>query len=166
MAIVDLNDFVGEIKLPKTSFSDIDKYIEQCEEDVLINLLGAELYGLFKADLTTSEPQIPQTDRFIKLFNPFYIDKDDLIVCSKGMKKMLAQFIYFEFIRDLQYEQTASGTMKTNSELGIHAEGLSNEVAIYNKAVNNVHAIQWYIYENKENYQEENSQTFNHTSGI
>ena len=166
MSIVTKDDFVGEIKVPKTSFSELDNFILEFEEDILVELMGGELYSLFKADLTQTQPQIPQTDRFIKIFNPFIIDHQELVIVSKGIKRMLAQFIYFEFIRGTQYENSATGTMKTNTELGRHADGEGNEVMIYNKGVSNAHAIQWYIHENIEDYPEENMQLLEYTSGI
>ncbi len=142
MAIVTKDDFVGELKVPKTNFSELDTFIKDYEEENLINLLGAELYQLFKADLTNTDPQIPQTDRFIKLFNPFMIDSGDLIVVSKGIKKMLAQFIYFEFIRFMSFENGSSGTVINAPELGKNAVGGGNLVIEYNKGVNNAYTIQ------------------------
>ena len=68
MAILDIDDFIGEYTITEDCFNDNLPYIEKYEEQYLVDLLGGELYGLFIADLTPTTPQIPQTARFTNLF--------------------------------------------------------------------------------------------------
>ncbi len=93
MSIVLNTDFKGEYKVPNTCFDELDVFIEKYEKHYLLQLLGAELYGLFKADLTVIDPQTPQTARFLSVFNEFDLDISACLFSSSGMRKMLVKFI-------------------------------------------------------------------------
>lgn len=166
MSIVVKTDFVGEYNVSKTNYDHLDTYIEKYEKHYLIKLLGGQLYGLFIADLTITDPQIPQTTRFINLFNAFYEDYDEQLIISEGIRKMLVQFIYFHYVRELQTENSASGTVTNSVELGVNAKYKGNIVTAYNQGVKNAQAIQWYICKNEADYPEENIQEIDYTSGI
>ena len=166
MSIVVKTDFVGEYNVSKTNYDHLDTYIEKYEKHYLLKLLGGELYGLFIADLTITDPQIPQTTRFINLFNAFYEDYEEQLIISEGIRKMLVQFIYFHYVRELQTENSASGTVTNSVELGVNAKYKGNIVTVYNQGVKNAQAIQWYICKNEADYPEENIQEIDYTSGI
>ena len=166
MSIVVKTDFVGEYNVSKTNYDHLDTYIEKYEKHYLLKLLGGELYGLFITDLTITDPQIPQTTRFINLFNAFYEDYEEQLIISEGIRKMLVQFIYFHYVRELQTENSASGTVTNSVELGVNAKYKGNIVNVYNQGVKNAQAIQWYICKNEADYPEENIQEIDYTSGI
>ena len=166
MSIVVKTDFVGEYNVSKTNYDHLDTYIEKYEKHYLLKLLGGQLYGLFIADLTVTDPQMPQTTRFINLFNSFYEDYDEQLIISEGIRKMLVQFIYFHYVRELQTENSASGTVTNSVELGVNAKFKGNIVTVYNQGVKNAQAIQWYICKNEADYPEENIQEIDYTSGI
>lgn len=167
MSIVVNTDFVGEYSVSKTCFNDLDKYITKYEEYYLCNLLGAELYALFITDLTATSPQIPQTARFLDIFNSFKIDDNSCLRSSEGIRNMLVQFIYFQFIRDSNYKKTATGVVLSNPEVATMSPYLGyNLVEAYNEGVHNYKEIQWYICDNDTDYPEENIQHLNSISGI
>lgn len=168
MSIVQTSDFIGQYKLPKDCFDDLIGYIAKYEKVYLIRLLGSDLYDLFIADLTGPTPQVPQTARFLDIFNP--INEEDsggTITCSEGILKMLVQLIYFHALRDLQYQNTASGTRITDSQssdkLGYNGYNL---VEAYNEGIENARMIQLYIRDNDTTYPEENMQLMLSTAGI
>ena len=167
MSILQTSDFTGEFKISSTVYSDLTTYIETYEKKYLLELMGAELYGLFIADLTPSTPQTPQTQRFIDLFNSFAIDDSNCIRRSEGIKQMLIQFVYFHFVRDVNYEQTDTGVMRTVSEVsGILPYNGFNLIEAYNNGVENFLNIQWFILDDPSTYPEENTQILAFTSGI
>ncbi len=92
MSIILNTDFTGKYAVSQSCYDDLDTYIEKYEKDFLISLLGAELYLLFIADLDTAIPQVPQTTRFLDLYNSFDIDEDNCIRSSEGLRKMIVQF--------------------------------------------------------------------------
>tara|TARA_R110000744_G_scaffold148351_2_gene261395 strand:- start:11112 stop:11612 length:501 start_codon:yes stop_codon:yes gene_type:complete len=166
MSIVVNTDFTGEYKVAKTCYDQIDFYIEKYERKYLLGLLGAELYTLFVADLTATNPQIPQTTRFLDIFNSIQLDEGSCIITSEGIRKMLTQLIYFHYVRENQVENTAGGTVRNAVELGTNASFMGNEVQAHNEGVRNSHAIQWVINDKSDIYPEENMQFLEYTSGI
>jgi hypothetical protein len=166
MSIVVNTDFKGEYNVSKNCYDQIDFYIEKYEKKYLLKLLGAELYDLFIADLTVSDPQVPQTQRFLDIFNEFAIDENYHIVYSQGIRKMLTQLIYFHYVRENQVVNSATGTVSSNVELGLNASFKGNIVQAFNEAVENSHSIQWFICDNPTIYPEENIQILRFTSGI
>ena len=166
MSIVVNTDFKGEYNISKNCYDQIDSYIEKYEKKYLLKLLGAELYALFIADLTVSDPQVPQTTRFLDVFNAFAIDESNCVIESEGIRKMLTQLIYFHYVRENQVINTAGGTVSNSVELGLPASFKGNIVQSYNEGVNNSHSIQWFICDNSTVYPEENIQLLENTSGI
>lgn len=166
MSIVVKTDFKGEYNISKTCYDQLDFYIEKYERYYLTRLLGAELYDLFISDLTVTDPQAPQTARFLNIFNEFNIDDNSCLYYSEGIREMLVQFIYFHYVRETQTENTAGGTVTNSVELGVNAKFKGNIVQVYNQAIDNSHSIQWYICENESDYPEENMQELEYTSGI
>ena len=166
MSIVVNTDFRGEYNVSKTCYDQIDFYIEKYEKKYLVKLLGAELYGLFIADLTVSDPQVPQTQRFLDIFNVFNVDNSRYVVTSEGIRRMLTQLIYFHYVRENQVINTAGGTVSNSVELGLPASFKGNIVQAFNEGVDNSHSIQWFICDNSTIYPEENIQVLENISGI
>jgi len=166
MSIVVNTDFTGEYKVAKTCYDQLDFYIAKYERMYLIQLLGADFYDAFIADLTVSDPQVPQTVEYLTIFNEFHADESTCVYSSEGIRKMLTQFIYFHYVREGQVENTPNGTVRNNVELGTNASFKGNIVQAYNEGVNNAHSIQWYICDNSSDYPLENVQPFEFTSGI
>lgn len=167
MSIVLNTDFVGEYSVSQSCYDSLNNYIEKYEKDFLIKLLGAELYGLFIADLDNSIPQVPQTTRFIDLYNSFDIDDSNCVRTSEGLKKSIVQYVYFYYTRNINFSPTDSGIMRTVSEVSqILPYNGFNLVESYNQSIKNYKEIQWYICDKPTIYPEENTQKLEYTSGI
>lgn len=158
--ILATTDFTGQYQISKGNSykdADTDVYIEDNQENFLIDLLGCDLYDLFIADLVNN---VPQAQRFIDIFDKFCID--DPIGSgtqrrSKGIKVMLKGFTYFNIVRDSDFFNTISGNVKnefSNSSAVSGAQmGLTER---YNIAIGSYWAIQWYICDNASTYPEYN----------
>ena len=167
MSIVVKSDFTGEYLIAQDQYSNIDSYIVKYEKKYLTMLLGADLYALFIADLTPTSPQVPQTQRFIDLFESFFTDEYNCVVSSDGIRKMLIQFIYFHALRDNLNFKSTTGTVRMKNENS--SESMYNGynlVESYNEGVCNAKSIQWFIGENKDIYPESNRQYFELMNGI
>jgi hypothetical protein len=150
MAITLTSDFVGEYKLNKSCFDDLELFIAKYEPFYLVRLLGADLYALFNADLTPlPSPQVPQTSPYTELFEPFTIDDGSCLYLSDGIKTMLVQLIYFHFTRESNYRHTQSGMTTPNQENSnmMPYKGY-NDIDAYNAGISNYQTIQWYICDN------------------
>jgi hypothetical protein len=156
MAILQTSDFVGEYKISTSRFSELDKYIEKYEKYYLLRLMGKDLYDLFIADLTGTTPQVPQTTRFINIFEPFDIipNLSNGLVISEGIKVMLIQFIYFQYIINTNDFNTISGQVQSSNENSTNNSYKGNIIEVYNKAIDNYRNIQEYIESDSLTYPE------------
>ena len=163
--IIQIADLAGtEYSLPELKYGSYQTYFDKYEKEFLTNLLGAELYGLFIADLVSG---VPQTQRFINIYNAFSIDDNNCVRYSEGMKTAAMQYVYFYAVRDLAVKKTNTGVVFNNNEVsqGPFYSGF-NIVEAYNEAIKNAKEIQWYICDNDDVYPEENVQLFEYISGI
>lgn len=150
--IVSKSDFVGEYFVSQKLYDDLVFFIEKYEKKYLVRILGAKLYALFISDLDTNVNQAPITQIYKDFFNEILEDSSGCIIESEGIRKLLIQFIYFEYIRETQLNNTTNGTAKNSAELGQMAQYKNNILKAYNEAVDNVHAVQWFISSNRSIY--------------
>ncbi len=145
---IQVSDFHnGEFLLSTQSdTTELQAIIDRLEVEVLQDLMGREMYDAFIADLDTNVfPQAPQEQRFIDIYNPFYLD-DTCRLRSEGIIKMLQMFIWFEAIKDQGQENTPVGIVTNQFE---NSTNRSNSMAgigrTYNRAVNTFNDIAHYI---------------------
>ncbi len=147
--LISEDDFVGKWELAKNNDDKIDEYIAEYEEQYLVELLGKELFDLFKADLTAG---IPNTQIYKDIFNPFSITINQaIVITSKGMKKMLVGLIYFQYVKDNKTKQTINGAVNQQTEVSTPSDN-TFLYQRYNDAVRTYQAIQTYIIKNKASY--------------
>jgi len=171
MALVQASDFksnpIYKIFISKQVETELSVMIDDVEENILQDLLGCELYGLFITDLDTNTPQVPQNSPFTEIFEAICMDDECGKIVSKGMVDMLQGFIYFEWERYNPFKATANGIVLSDSEnstqANLIASGVYNK---YNRAVKSYHAIQEYICKNSELYPTYNGKHKEFTSYI
>ena len=151
---VKLSDFSAQSNVSKDIFtkSDLQAYIDKFEVIILQDLLGAELYEAFKTDFAILGTA-PTDPKFIEIWNEFSKDNNCGIVRSLGIKKMLASFINFEYVRDQPSKNNIAGNM---SNIQANSEAPSpintNLITNYNDGVSDFNAIQWLICDNPNSY--------------
>jgi len=116
MSLIDSTYFVKDINIPDSDYSDIDSYIERYEKEILIKLLGYELWKLVNAyDPTTSEQRIKDlvegkewtySGNLIK-WNGF--KNDDKI-------SLIAYYVYYWYVRNKNVNFQTTGTQKAKNE--------------------------------------------------
>jgi len=156
--------FTGVYKVSQTCFDELDKYIDAYEETFLQDLLGCALFDLFQADLVNG---VPQTQRFIDLFDKFCLDPDNVISfshtdCNKqykslGMKDMVTALIYFQYTRDNYIKNTDVGLMINEGETSALAGSGIFYDDIYerwNRGIESYNSIQYKIYKESDTYPE------------
>ena len=143
------SDFVGKYALAtSTKGSDnIDAYIAEYEDQILIDLLGFELFELFKADVNSGTKK-PVTAIYLTLYDrPNFVYCDHLLT-SFGIKNILLSIIYFYYVRDNTVKQTVNGDVKIQTEVSQQ----SNQTYLllrYNEAIMSYSVIQRYCLENE-----------------
>lgn len=163
--IIQIADFKGtEYSLPEQKYISYQNYLDKYEKKFLVNLLGAELYDLFISDLVGG---VPQSQRFIDIYNAFDIDDNNCVRSSEGMKVASLQYVYFYAVRDLAVKKTNTGVVFNDNEVsqGPFYDGY-NIIEAYNESIKNAYSIQWFICDNPTDYPEENAQPFQVISGI
>jgi len=143
--LVSKTDFVGNFALSKTISDKIDAFIDEFEEQYLIDLLGAELFKLFKADVDAPTKK-PETDIYLAIYNEINEDYSGCVMRSKGLKDMILGFIWFEYVRATAYSHTGTGIVAGSNEVSKNV-GLDDSYIYrnYNASVAAYGVIQWYI---------------------
>lgn len=146
--LISEDDFIGKWELTKSSNDLIDNYIEEYEEQFLTELLGKELFDLFKGVL---DDGVPPVGIYKDIYDPFTKKINSLVVTSDGMKKMLLGLIYAKYVPDNRIKQTMNGAVEQQSEVATQSDNTFLYLR-YNKAVDTFKAIQFYIMNNMEVY--------------
>jgi len=173
-----------EISLGKHNNSEeqLQRYIDKYETIYLQDLLGVDLFNLFKADIVDGEPQ---TQIYIDIWEAFAYDKSNVshysnnyccydyyvrckgIIRSLGMVEMLVALIYSQYLKDQKYPNTIQGNIGTLPE---NAEKVNfNEMGWYirqNEGIDSYHAIQQRILDNKQDYSDFNGQSKKYVSWL
>ena len=160
-SVVKLTDFkVGKYKIPQNTntVDTLQEVLDEWEVRNINYLLGCDLATLFFADLVDG---IPQTQRFIDIFNSFCKDESNCIIESEGIKTMLKGMIWGRAAELTDSVLTTVGT-KTNNNANSENTGLQNGMMyrLYNQGVDTSRAIQWFICDNSDIYPEYNGQFF------
>lgn len=155
--LISSADFVGTYAIATDVYTsaDLDLMITEKEEDMLVDLLGQELYDLFFADLIDG---VPQTEIYLTIYNKLrftsnlFCMPNGVIVKSKGMKVMLLSWVYFYFVRKQPVDNAIGGNVSSKSTISDSVNQFMPLINYYNDSVDTYRAIQQYIIQNKTTY--------------
>jgi len=141
----------GRIRISQTSESkeDLDNFIAAYEAMYINHLLGITMATDFINDLVD---RVPQSEKYLEIYNPFTKEIGDHMFTSLGMKEMIKGFIYVDFIAMQPIQNTPLGNVKNIAEV---SEGIDNRIpsaVVYNQSVKTSDAIQYYIEDNSDTY--------------
>lgn len=148
--IITVSDFLSSagklaIAQDNVAATKITSYILRYEEQYLIDLLGVELFNLFKADIA-SPPNPPASPIYAALYDPIRQDDGTCIRISRGMKDMVMGFLWWEYMRDAKFRQALTGMFVDKSENSREAPfDEYNIYGRYNESIESYQTIQWYI---------------------
>ena len=138
--ITKISDYNGYFKLAKNIHNTVEfqAYIDRFEEIVLRELFQCD-YDEFIADLVDGVPQSP---KWLDLYNKFYDCDNCNDYFSQGIKDMLLCFVFYNYSRESYIQHTITGTVKVK---GSSSESLgsqnSRDFFIYNQHVTTFNAI-------------------------
>jgi len=141
-------DFVDFYGLSQSISDKITPYILEYEKKYLRELLGAELYTLFAADVSGVTPA---TQIYLDIFNEINSDEYGVLLHSDGMKKMLLGFVWYEYVAGTSHQHTNTGVVANVNEISLNA-GFDLAYKMYNKSIDTFNAIQYYILNNNSSY--------------
>jgi hypothetical protein len=137
---------------------EIQLYIDRYEKRYLIEMLGADLYNLFVADLVAG---VPQSQEYVDIWAPFEKDRNVCqLIISEGMIEMVCGFVYFHYMADKTNQTTVAGNVRPLGENSAVVPGEGSMIfSRYNNSVNTYKAIQQLICDNRNAYREFNGQS-------
>jgi len=151
---INKEDFVGKIAINHGMYSDFDieDYIQRYELKYLKELMGIDLYDLYKANADLDPVNHIPTDPFyLKIFNPLEFNYSFNVYISEGFKQMLLNFVYFEYMKDQVSNASMLGEVKQQNELSKSA--ISMIYFRYNEGVKTFNNIVRYMVLNPEGYE-------------
>lgn len=116
----DFKEGVHKIAFDQYTRLDLEDLISKEESNLMVRLLGIDLWTLFQADLVNG---VPQTQIYIDLYEPFTIEIGGCLVISKGIKEYLKGAIYFLYMREVAIKATPNGAVKANHEVSTTLTG-------------------------------------------
>jgi hypothetical protein len=152
--LVNSADFTGTYEISQTGFSKLDDYIARFERTYLNRILGYDLATLFIASLTN---QVPTTPIYQTIFNSMIYRYCNIEFESEGLKSILLNFIFFEYMRNEKTSPNANGMIEAQNEVSAPAF-VGNLYNKYNDAVKSMSTIQLYIHDNSADYPTYNGQ--------
>ena len=156
-----LDDFnQGKYELGRGSYdvTRMQDYINKYETQYLTEMLGADLYAEFKADVIAGSGY-PTEARFQVILDALSVDFNGHILFSNGIVEMLKGFIYYEYTKDQIVAMTNIGNVRPIGENSEVASSLYTQIYNrYNEGIRTYKAIQCYIMHNSGDYDGFNGQ--------
>lgn len=148
--LISKSDFVGKYAISQpTASTALQSFIDNEEEKILIDLMGAKMYADFKANLTAGPPSStvhphPTDPGYSAIYAAFNEDYGSEIFSSKGMINMLLAMLYCEYTKQAGFKNTEFGLIENNPDTGKRAV-VGNLFSYYNEGIDSYKAIQEYI---------------------
>lgn len=117
---IDFKEGAHKIALDQNVKLDLEDIISKNEASLMANLLGVELWELFKADLDNG---VPQSQIYIDIYNPFIVEINGCLVISQGIKQYLKGAIYFLYMREAYIKATPNGAVSAKHEVSSSLTG-------------------------------------------
>jgi hypothetical protein len=147
MNLIDRTYFVNDINLPASALqgtpAPVEAYIERYEKEVLINLLGYDLYKLLKAEIDAST----YTAKWDELVNGHEYVISGYTTLWNGLinsdkVSLIAYYIFWNYVRDNLTSLENVGVVASQSENSLKvspdallADAWNNYVNLYNEAI-------------------------------
>lgn len=138
--VISKGDFIGPYGIKQTkpmlNGTDValglDNFIQEKEEGILIDLMGADLFLSFKTN--PSDP----------IYTPLY---------DFGLKLMLIKFVYFEYYRGVAHNSSTGQVIsKGETVKSVNSGSYRFNCLLYNEAVKVYNVISEYISSNRAVY--------------
>jgi len=129
MSLIDKTYFVKDINIPDSDYSDLTAVIVKYEKEILIKLLGYELYALVAAyDVTTSPQRIKDIVEGKEYTVGSYIVKWNGLTNTDKVS-LIAYYVYYWWTRNQATLTGSIGEIKPKSEN-------SNNASLIQKSTN------------------------------
>jgi hypothetical protein len=116
MSLIDKTYFVQEINIPDSTYSDLTAYITKYEKEVLLRLLGYDIWKLVNAYSVSTSPQ-----RIKDLVEGKEYTVGDYTVKWDGLSNtnkvsLIAYYVYYFYVRNKSVILQTTGAMQSTGE--------------------------------------------------
>ncbi len=153
--LVDTTFFVGDITIPNTHKAEVAEnlnlFIGRRENELMLKLLGKELYDLYKAN--------PTDPRFVAI-------NDKLVYIIDGQKySPIAYYVYWWWMKDKASWTSGVGNIRANSNVAVEVSPAIKMVHAWNTFSEGIRAFTTWMDDNSETYPEWSGRTYNWSYG-
>jgi len=139
MSLIDTTYFKNALSIPIGTYSDLQNYIDEFEETVLIGLLGYDLYTEMMAAFAAL-PGVPLPDKWDKLINGTSYTYGSQSLHWNGLintakKSFIANYVYCQYLQAKQSATSATGTVQAKNENSIVVDGIAKHSNAWNEFV-------------------------------
>jgi hypothetical protein len=153
--IIQRQDFLSGItSITENQFSvdELDFYITEKLENTNIRLiLGKTLGDAFIADLTGT-PRVPQTAKYLTIFNELDFSISNEPYYSTGLKDILKKMVFVSFTSDQTTFNSGSGNIRIVQEAAQANSLVTKNGLITNRNYESITNLQNYVMENPTDY--------------
>lgn len=142
MSLIDSTYFRNSITIPVGTYSDLTQFIEQYEKQVLIGLLGYDLYTEMMAAYAAflAVPSTPLPTKWDNLINGVSYTYGAQTIRWNGLINsdkisFIAYFVYCQYLKSKQFPYQQTGTVQPKNENSQVVSGVENHTAAWNKFV-------------------------------
>jgi len=168
--LIDKSYFFGDILIAQKSGDEgnINRFIQECEPEILSDMLGYGLYKAFLAALSlevgpSPGPEVFLEQRFIDLRNgKEYTASDGILRKWKGLiftentakRSLIANFVYFYYTKNEASVSTGTGEKTANAQNSSNASPRRKMCNAWNKMVLMNEELHHFLYHNQATYPE------------
>ena len=148
---VTYSDFVGSKSIPnlsKDSTSFNANYIAIYQKEILIKLLGYDLYLAFETGLTAETPDAIWTN--LRDGSDYLVDS--IKKQNPGCKGIVTNYVYCKYITNNFEQITGLGSTSANSENSTIVSPENKIVNAWNNMIRDYYLVAYFINENLEDY--------------
>jgi len=116
MSLIDKTYFVHEINIPDSDYTDLTAYITRYEKEILMKLLGYELYTLVAAYDSETSPQ-----RIKDIVEGKEYTVSDVTIKWNGLKNtdkvsLIAYYVFYNYLKNKTTTTSTLGEVRSTSE--------------------------------------------------
>lgn len=148
----DFHSGITAITENQFSVDELDFYItEKLENNNIRLILGKTLGDAFIADLTGT-PRIPQTAKYVTIFNELDFTISNEPYHTTGLKDILKTMVFISFTSDQTTFNSGSGNMRIIQEAAQSNSLITKNGLLTNRNFENITSLQGYVRENPTDY--------------
>lgn len=157
MSILKTTDFASgltKISTDQYVVAELQTFLSDTKlEGIIRNILGVTL-GQELIDDLSGDPKVPTAAKWTAIWTEFNFAYSDMQVYSMGMKDILVHLTYCEFVSQQSEINQQGGNRVVQQEASTPGGFGAKFARVYNEAVRSIEALQLYVNDNDDTYED------------